>query len=70
MLLAPLALAFQMPAGASAQRASPSPENLGQLQITVSKVEQYTMVGDGFDGGPISYRRFAYIHLHLKNVGD
>jgi hypothetical protein len=43
---------------------------LGQLEITVSKVEQYTAAGDRFDGGPISYHQFGYIYLHVKNVGE
>lgn len=70
LLLVPLALAFLALARASAQRTSSSPENLGQLQITVSKVELYTMAGDRFDRGPISYYQFGYIYLHFKNVGN
>ena len=64
-----LALILDGLVSASPQTSSIPSEKLGQLQITVSKVEQYTMAGDRFDGGPISYRQFGYIHLHFKNVG-
>ena len=69
LLLVPLALAFCAREGGSAQKASSCSESLGQLQITVSKVEQYTMVGDSFDGRTTSYNQFGYIYLHFKNVG-
>jgi hypothetical protein len=42
---------------------------LGQIEVTVSKVEQYTMVGDSFNGRTTSYNQSGYIYLHFKNVG-
>jgi hypothetical protein len=55
---------------ATPQTGSVPTKVLGPLEITVSKVEQYTAAGDRFDGGPISYYQFGYIYLHFKNVGD
>src|SRR5271170_2025214 len=53
------------------QTVSATPEKLGQLEITVSKVEQFTMIADRFDGTAISSgRRVGRIYLHFKNVGD
>jgi hypothetical protein len=69
ILAVALALILSGLDSASPQTVSAPPEKLGQLQITVSKVEQYTMIGDRFDGGPIRYRPFGYIYLHFKNVG-
>jgi hypothetical protein len=43
---------------------------LGQIEVTVSKVEQYTMIGDRFDGRPSTYLQFGRIYLRFKNVGD
>src|SRR5271170_5861083 len=50
--------------------AAPS-EKLGQVEITVSKVEQGSMIADRFDGGPpaSSYPE-GRIYLQFKNVGD
>jgi hypothetical protein len=55
---------------ASPQTSSVTPEKLGQLEITVSKVEQFSMVGDRFDGGPVSYSLAGRVYLRLKNIGD
>jgi hypothetical protein len=49
--------------------AAPS-EKLGQLEITVSKVERFSMIADRFDGVPSSYDYVGRIYLLFKNVGD
>src|SRR5271156_1172078 len=56
--------------GASPQSVPATPQKLGQLEITVSKVEQFSMTGDRFDGGPISSSLVGRIYLRFKNVGD
>ena len=46
-----------------------TPEKLGQLEITNSKVEQFSMTGDRFDGGPTFARPAGHIYLRFKNAG-
>ncbi|MGB7753241.1 MAG: hypothetical protein WCF88_16925 [Candidatus Acidiferrales bacterium] len=56
--------------GAYTQTAPAPAKKLGELEITVSKVEQFSMTGDRFDGGPISSSLVGRIYLRFKNVGD
>jgi len=56
--------------GAYPQTAPAPAKKLGELEITVSKVEQFSMTGDRFDGGPISSSLVGRIYLRFKNVGD
>jgi hypothetical protein len=55
---------------ASPQTVLATREKLGQLEITVSRVEQFSMTADRFDGRPNSTDRIGRIYLHFKNVGD
>jgi len=64
------ALIFNGLIGASPQTVLATPRKLGQLEVTVSKVEQYLMVADTFDGRTTSSHRVGLIYLRFKNVGD
>lgn len=55
---------------ALAQSLSAMPQKLGQLEITVSKVEQFSMIADTFDGRTTSSQRLGRIYLRVRNVGD
>jgi hypothetical protein len=55
---------------ASPQTFPVAPQKLGQLEVTVSKIEQFSMTGDRFDGGPITSSLVGRIYLPFKNVGD
>jgi hypothetical protein len=52
------------------QSASATPKKLGQLEITLSKVEQYSMVADTFNRRTTSSHRVGLIDLRFKNLGD
>lgn len=54
----------------SAQAVSVTPEKRGQLEITVSRVEQFSMTGDRFEADPISSPLVGHVYLRFKNLGD
>jgi hypothetical protein len=71
ILIVALALIFDGFVGASPKAVSVPTQSLGKLEITVSKLEQGTMIADRFDGGPaVSSYPVGRIYLHFKNVGD
>jgi hypothetical protein len=43
---------------------------LGQLEISVSKVAQFSMVADACDGRITSSDRIGRVYVHFKNVGE
>jgi hypothetical protein len=55
---------------ASAQAVPVTTEKLGQLEITVSRVEQFSMTGDRFEADPISSPLVGHVYFRIKNVGD
>jgi hypothetical protein len=70
LLVVALALLFNGFAGASPQTGSTPTEMLGQLEITVSKVELFTLIADRFVGGSGSFSQFGRVHLHFKDKGN
>ncbi len=70
MQLVAIALILNGLVSAASQTVAATPEKLGQLEITVSKVEQFSLTADRFDGGPISSDRVGRIYLRFKNVGN
>jgi hypothetical protein len=70
LLVVRLALILGGFVGAYPQTAPAPTEKLGELEITVSKVEQFSLTGDRFDGGPISSSPVSRISLRFKDVGD
>lgn len=55
---------------ASPQSASATPHKLGQLEITVAKVEQCSMVADTFARRTTSSHRVGLIDFGFRNAGD
>lgn len=51
------------------QTVSEQPDRLGRLQISVTKFEQFILVGDSFTG-PTHYDRIGHVYLRIRNVGD
>jgi hypothetical protein len=70
LLVVTLALILDGFVSAYPQTAPAPTEKLGQLEITVSKVEQFSVTADTFDGRTTSSHLVGRIYLHFKNVGD
>ena len=51
------------------QTVSAQAERLGNLEVGISKIEQFTLIEDNFHG-PSHYRDLVYVHVRFKNAGN
>lgn len=69
LMIASLTFLFAWQDYALSQAVTPETKRLGNLELSVSKVEHSILIADSFTG-PTHYTSIAQVYLRIRNVGE